>query len=142
MTDKSREADHDSDAVTVEQAGRGGAAIAAAKIYFILVGLAQQIALKHILGLQHYGALGRVQSLASVIYNPIVSTSVQGVSRAVSSASEEDRQATTRRVLSVHAVAIVPVAGLFFLAAPSLALAIGAPHLTTALRIVTGVLFL
>jgi len=128
--------------ITVKAAGRGGVAIAGAKIYFILLGLVQQVMLKHILGLQSYGALGRVQSVASVVYNPIVSTSVQGVSRAVSSAADEDREATTRRVLGIHGVAIVPVALLFFLGAPTIAITIGAPHLTLALRIVSGVLFL
>jgi stage V sporulation protein B len=123
-------------------AGRGGIAIAAAKIYFILVGLVQQIALKHILGLQSYGALGRVQSIASVVYNPIVSTAVQGVSRTVSGAHDEERDAATRRALTIHGLGIVPVAVVFFLAAPAIAAAVNAPHLTASLRIVTGVLFL
>jgi stage V sporulation protein B len=123
-------------------AGRGGIAIAGAKIYFILVGLVQQVALKHILGLQSYGALGRVQSIASVVYNPIVSTAVQGVSRTVSGAHDDEQDAATRRALLIHGLAIVPVAAVFFLAAPAIAHAINAPHLTTALRIVTGVLFL
>ncbi len=119
------------------RAGRGGLAIAAAKIYFIFVGLAQQIVLKHVLGLQSYGALGRVQSLASVVYNPIISTSVQGVSRAVSAAPDDERDAAERRVLSMHALALIPVAGGFALAAPWIADAVRAPHLALPLRIIS-----
>jgi stage V sporulation protein B len=127
---------------TARQAGRGGLAIAGAKVFFILSGLIQQIALKHILGLQSYGTLGRVQGIASVVYNPVVSASVQGVSRAVAQSPDAERDAATRRVLGIHAAAILPIAVGFFAAAPALARALHAPHLTTPLRIVTGVLFL
>jgi stage V sporulation protein B len=126
---------------TARRAGRGGLAIAGAKLFFMVMGLVQQIALKHILGLGNYGALGRVQSIASVVYNPIIATSVQGVSRAVSGAQEADQPAAQRRVLTIHSLAILPVAVGFLLAAPYLAEAIRAPHLTNALRIVAGVLF-
>jgi len=126
---------------TARKAGRGGLAIAGAKMFFMVVGLVQQIALKHILGLGDYGALGRVQSIASVVYNPIIATSVQGVSRAISGTHDADQPAAQRRVLTIHSVAIVPLAALFFFAAPYLAAAIRAPHLATALRVVAGVLF-
>ena len=63
-------------------AGRGGLAVAFAKIYFILVGLVQQIILPLVLGLDGYGALSSVMSISSIAYNPIVSTSIQGVNRA------------------------------------------------------------
>jgi len=126
---------------TARRAGRGGLAIAGAKMFFMVVGLIQQIALKHILGLGDYGALGRVQSIASVVYNPIISTSVQGVSRAVSGSHEADQPATQRRVLTIHSVAIVPLAVVFFFAAPYLAAVIRAPHLANALRVVAVVLF-
>jgi len=121
-------------------AGRGGVAIAGAKLYFMVAGLAQQIVLKHILGLQAYGALGRVQGLASVVYNPVIATAVQGVSRAVSGAHDDERNPAQRRALSIHAAAAVPLALGFFLAAPSVADLIRAPHLTTALQIVAVVL--
>lgn len=121
-------------------AGRGGIAIAGAKLYFMVVGLVQQIALKHILGLQTYGALGRVQGLASIIYNPIIATDVQGVSRAISGASDEARLATQRRVLGIHTALIIPFALGFFVAAPQVADLIGGPHLTTGLRIVSAVM--
>ncbi len=131
----------ESGGVTARQAGRGGLAIAAAKLYFIAVGLVQQVALGKILGLEDYGALSRVQSAASMAYNPIVTTGVQGVSRAVSGASEADRPAATRRALVTQAGGVVPVAIAFFVAAPWISGAMNAPHLTLALRIVSGVLF-
>ena len=121
-------------------AGRGGIAIAGAKIFFMVIGLVQQIALKRILGLQTYGALGRVQGLASVIYNPVIATNVQGVSRAISGAHDHERAAAQRRVLSIHAAAVVPLALALFVGAPAVAAAIRAPHLTTGFRIVSAVL--
>jgi stage V sporulation protein B len=123
-----------------KQAGRGGIAIAGAKLYFMVVGLLQQIVLKHILGLQTYGALGRVQGLASIVYNPVIATAVQGVSRAVSGAHEDDAPAAQRRALSIHAAAAVPLALGFFVAAPALAALIRAPHLMVPLRITAAVL--
>jgi stage V sporulation protein B len=122
-----------------KRAGRGGIAIAGAKIFFMVVGLVQQIALKHILGLQTYGALGRVQGLASVVYNPVVSTAVQGVSRAMSAAPSGEEAAAQRKALVIHAVAVVPLAVGFFLAAPLVADLIRAPHLALPLRIVSAV---
>lgn len=124
------------------EAGRGGLAIALAKLYFIITGLVQQIALKHILGLAGYGALGRVQSLASIVYNPIVATGIQGVSRAVSGSADADQPAAQRRALALHGAAIVPLAAVFFALAPQLAALIRAPHLTSALRVVATVVLL
>ncbi len=137
MSEKSPDAQR----ADARSAGRGGLAIAGAKLFFMVVGLGQQIALKHILGLQSYGALGRVQGLASIIYNPIISTDVQGVSRAISGATEDSRAATQRRVLQIHMALIVPFAASFFFAAPYVAQLIGGPHLTTGLRIVAAVMF-
>lgn len=124
-----------------KSAGRGGIAIAAAKIYFIVVGLVQQIALVHILGLDVYGGLSKVQSAGSMVYNPVVYTGVQGMSRAVSSAPDEQRGVVTRNALRVHAATGVPLAIAFFLAAPWITRhAMKAPHLTTPIRIIAGVL--
>ncbi len=127
--------------ITAQQAGRGGLAISAAKVYFLFIGLVQQILLNHILGTQGYGAYSRVQSFASMVYNPVVSTAVQGVSRTVAGAEDDERPAATRRALGIHAVAIVPIATIFFLAAPQITRLLNAVHLTTAMRIVSGVLF-
>jgi stage V sporulation protein B len=122
------------------QAGRGGLAVAAAKVYFIAVGLVQQIALPRVLGLDGYGALASALSIASITYNPLVTTSIQGVSRAVASAPEERVPDILRRALRVHGVAALVLAVLFFLLAPVVGTAIGAPHIVPALRILSAVL--
>lgn len=122
------------------KAGRGGLLIAAAKIYFMVVGLVQQIALKHLLGLSTYGALGRVLGAASIVYNPVVATAVQGVSRAVSSADEASQAQAQRQAITIHGALALPLAALFALGAPWLADLGRAPHLTTPLRIVSLVL--
>ncbi|HTA89702.1 MAG TPA: hypothetical protein VK745_09015, partial [Polyangiaceae bacterium] len=59
---------------TARAAGRGGLAVAFAKIYFIVVGLVQQIALPRLLGLDGYGALASVLSIAGITYNPVTTT--------------------------------------------------------------------
>jgi stage V sporulation protein B len=122
------------------QAGRGGLAVAAAKIYFIGVGLVQQIALPRVLGLDGYGALASALSIASITYNPIVTTSIQGVSRAVASAPEERVPDILRRALRVHVVAALLLAVFFFVLAPVIGNAIGAPHIVPALRILSAVM--
>lgn len=121
------------------KAGRGGLAVAGAKIYFILIGLIQQVALPQIIGAGAYGALSRVLSMASIAYNPVVTTSIQGVSRAVAQTPEHEQAAALRRVLKVHA-ALAVLSGVGFAAAsPFIARATGAPHIITALLIVSGV---
>lgn len=121
-------------------AGRGGLALTAAKAWFILLGLVQQIVLPRVLGLDGYGRLSSVLSAASIAYNPIVTTSIQGVSRATAQADPEARPATLRRVLGVHAVLAALAAAGFFLAAPSLAGFVRAPHLTGGFRVASLVL--
>ena len=93
-------------------AGRGGLAVAFAKIYFIVTGLAQQIALPKLVGLDGYGALGTALSFASICYNPITSMSIQGVSRAVAQ-SPGHEPAAIRRTLIVHVV-VAAIFGAFF----------------------------
>jgi stage V sporulation protein B len=121
-------------------AGRGGLGIAGAKLYFILTGLVQQVALKHIVGLGAYGDLGDVQSLASVAYNPVVAGSIQGVSRAVSSSPAAEQAAAHRRAVLVHWAAVAPVGAVLFFAAPALARSKLVPHLAVPLQLAAGVL--
>lgn len=122
-------------------AGRGGLAVAFAKVYFILVGLVQQIVLPRVLGLDGYGAWSTVQSVASIAYNPVVSTSIQGVSRAVAAAPEGQQPQAIRGSLRIHALFALPLAALFYLAARPIAELTKAPHVTTALEIMSGVMF-
>lgn len=121
-------------------AGRGGLAVAGAKIYFIALGLVQQIALPRVLGLDGYGALSRVLSIASITYNPITTMSIQAVSRTVVNAPPGELPATVRRVLSAHAVFGLLLAAVFALAAPQIAELAGAGHVETPLRILSAVL--
>ncbi|HEY6558210.1 MAG TPA: oligosaccharide flippase family protein [Polyangiaceae bacterium] len=123
-------------------AGRGGLAVAFAKVYFILQGLIQQVALPRVLGLDGYGALSSVLSIASIAYNPVTTTSIQGVSRAVAQSGPDAEAATIRRTLSIHAVIAVFLAALFFFMAAPLGHWVGAPHVVNGLRILSGVMLL
>jgi stage V sporulation protein B len=123
-----------------QKAGRGGLAIAAAKIFFIATGLVQQVVLQRILGLAGYGALGRVQGLASMIYNPLNASNVQALSRVVARASAEEKQAAMRRAYLLHDGAGVALAAVFLVAAPFIAELMRAPYLTRALQIMSAVL--
>jgi stage V sporulation protein B len=123
-----------------QRAGRGGLAVTAAKIYFILTGLVQQVALKQALGLEGYGALSSSLAAASIVYNPIVAASLQGVSHAMATAPDGSRAQVLRRTLKVH-VALALLLGAGFLAlAPSLGVWTGAGHIVTALRVLSLVL--
>lgn len=126
----------------VRRAGRGGLAVAVAKIYFILVGFLQQIAFKFILGLDGYGALSTALSTASVTYNPITQASIQGVSREIASTSPEEQPFVFRRLLQLHLLLALFAGGGFFLLASPLASALGAPHIAPALRALSCILFL
>lgn len=121
-------------------AGRGGLAITFAKVYFILQGLVQQVALPRVLGLDGYGALSSVLSAASITYNPIVTASIQGVSHAVARATPEEQPAAVRRVFALHAALAVLSSAAFFAAAPSIAEFMHAPHIVASLRVVSLVL--
>lgn len=120
--------------------GRGGLAITFAKAYFILQGLVQQVLLPRVLGLDGYGALSSVLSAASITYNPIVTTSIQGVSRAVAQTSGAEQTATLRRTFVVHAVLAMLSSAAFFFAAPHTAGFMRAPHILASLRLVSLVL--
>ncbi|HET7543504.1 MAG TPA: lipopolysaccharide biosynthesis protein [Polyangiaceae bacterium] len=123
-------------------AGRGGLAVAFAKVYFILVGLVQQIALPRLLGLDGYGALASVLSIAGITYNPVTTTSIQSVSRAVAQSTAETQAGTIQRVFKVHAVFALLLAGGFFLLAPTIAESVGAGHVVGPLRILSCVMLI
>jgi len=122
-------------------AGRGGLAVAFAKIYFILTGFVQQMLLPRFVGLDGYGALGTALSITSIAYNPIVGTSIQGVSRSVAQAPGAE-PAALRRTFVIHVTGATVMAALFFAAAPWLATKIGAPHVSGALRVLSLVLLI
>ncbi|MET0792820.1 MAG: oligosaccharide flippase family protein [Polyangiaceae bacterium] len=129
-------------AEVTRSAGRGGLAVAFAKIYFILVGLVQQIALPRLLGLDGYGALASVLSIAGITYNPVTTTSIQSVSRAVAQATPETEPGTIRRVFTLHAIFAILLAVGFFALAPLIAHSVGASHVVGPLRILSAVMLL
>lgn len=129
------------DTATARQAGRGGLAIAFGKVYFMVQGLLQQILLPRVLGLDGYGALSSVLSPASIAYNPIVATSIQGTSRAVAQSPDAERPVATRRTLVLQSSVTAVYALAFFLLAGPIADFMNAPYLVPSLRIVSGVLF-
>jgi stage V sporulation protein B len=129
-----------SDDDTIRKTGRGGLAVAGAKIYFIVLGLVQNIALKSALGVDGYGALSRVQTIASVTYNPITTMSIQAVSRSVLQAPPEELKATVRRVLTWHALFGLAVALTFAALVPVTARVFGAEHVQGPLRILSAIL--
>ncbi len=126
---------------TARAAGRGGLAIAGAKVAFILFGVSQQIFLPRLLHADGYGQARTVLSIVSIINNTVVAMSIQGVSRAVSSAPGREGEAL-RATLRVHAVVAVLVSLAFALLAGTLARFEGAPYLAAPLRLVAAVVLL
>lgn len=117
-------------------AGRGGLAIAVAKVSFILFGFGQQLVLPHLVGDDGYGQLRRVFGIVGILNNVIVGAAIQGVSRSVSSVPDARAGEAFRRTLGMHAVLAVVVSGLFALASPFIAQEMRAEHVATPLRLV------
>lgn len=122
-----------------KQAGRGGLAVLAAKVYFILSGLVQQSLLPDAIGRADYGALARVFAVSNVFNNVIVASSTQGVSRTVAGAGAHEREAL-RATLRVHVGVAALATGLLLLAAPLVASLQGAPEILAPLVVIAGVL--
>jgi stage V sporulation protein B len=129
------------DGSVARTAGRGGLAVATAKLYFIVMGTVQQVLLPWVLGLGTYGALTRVLAFSAVVYNPVVTASIQGMSRAVAQASPDARAAVIRRTLRVHVGLAGLFGGLFFALAGPVGALLNAPHVVTGLRIAALVVF-
>src|SRR5205814_1843232 len=89
-------------------AGRGGLAVAGAKVWFIVVGMVQQTLLPRLIGMAGYGAFSTVQSIANIPNNLVTASSIQGVSKAVAGANPGQEQQAQRRVLAIHA-ALAPI---------------------------------
>ncbi|MET0592306.1 MAG: lipopolysaccharide biosynthesis protein [Polyangiaceae bacterium] len=121
-------------------AGRGGLAVAGAKVWFILVGLVQQTLLPRFIGMDGYGAFSIVLAVANIPNNVITSSSIQGVSRAVAGAGPAHEEEAQRRALRIHAILAPCLAALFFGFAPLAADFAHAPHVLRPLRIFAVVL--
>jgi stage V sporulation protein B len=130
------------EADTAKVAGRGGLAIAVAKVSFLLTGFVQQLLLPAVLGVDGYGAISRVLALVSIVNNVIVATSIQGVSRTVSAAKEGEGDAAFRKVLGLHTILALVVSSVFAAGAGLLADAVGASHVSGPLRLVGAIVLL
>jgi len=124
---------------SARSAGRGGLAIAVAKVSFIVFGFAQQLVLPRLLGVDGYGGVSRLLAVVSIVNNVIVASSLQGVSRTVSGAEPGHEDSAFRRVLGVHAALALAVSTIFAATAGLVADAIEAPHLATPLRLTAAV---
>jgi stage V sporulation protein B len=116
-------------------AGRGGVAIAVAKVSFVLVGFVQQLVFPRVLDEAGYGAVSRMLAVVSIVNNVVVAMSIQGVSRTIAGAREGEEAQALRRVLSVHAVVALVVSVAFALGAGAIANALEAPHAKVPLRV-------
>ena len=87
-------------AEVTRKAGRGGLFVAFAKVYFMMIGLVQQILLARVLGLGAFGAYSTVATAGSITYNPIVTTSIHGSGPTITIAAKN------KLVLAIRIVAI------------------------------------
>lgn len=130
------------DAAVAQKAGRGGIAIAIAKVSFIVFGFAQQLVLTHLLGGDGYGEIRRVFAVVGIVNNVIVGTAIQGVSRAVSTAGDAHAASAFRKTLIVHtAIAAFASLALAIMAGPITSF-MHAKHVLMPLRIVAAVVLL
>jgi len=117
-------------------AGRGGVAVLAAKVFFILSGLVQQVALPRLIGADGYGAFARIAAMGNIANNVVVSASIQGVSHSIACTPDDQTDVTLRRTFRTHLAMAIPVALAFFFFAPVYARFQGAPHIVRPLQVV------
>jgi stage V sporulation protein B len=98
-------------------AGRGGIAVLGAKVFFLIVGFAQQPLLRRAVGLSDFGGLAQALVVANTVNNVVVASGTQGVSRAVAGAPGHEPEAL-RAALRVHVPVALGVAALMAAAAP------------------------
>jgi stage V sporulation protein B len=127
---------------TTRAAGRGGLAIAVAKMSFLVTGFAQQLLLSKLLGDAGYGAVSKVLIAVSILNNVIVATGIQGLSRTVSAAKPGEEDADFRRILTLHTVLAIIISMGFAAATGFIADQIFAQHVVTPIRIVSAVVLL
>lgn len=127
---------------TARSAGRGGLAIAVAKVSFILFGFAQQIILPRLLGVDGYGEVSRVLAVISIVNNIVVAVGIQGVSRTVSGTTPDKIPGVFRRALLIHTAVAALLSLGFAILAPTIASFIGAPHIAVPLRVSAAIILL
>jgi len=119
---------------------RGAIAIAAAKAWFLVAGLAQNVLLPLAIGQAGFGAYRRALAFVNVLNNVIVVASIQAVSRAVAAAPPTRRRATMARATAIQALIGLGFGTLFFAATPLIVAHQHAPQLAAPLRMLAGVL--
>ncbi|MBX3234038.1 MAG: lipopolysaccharide biosynthesis protein [Labilithrix sp.] len=137
MTEATKEATANED--EQKRAGRGGLAMLAANVYFLVTGFVQQPLLQRAIGLADYGALARVLAVSNVFNNVVVTSSIQGVSRVTAAAGDAERQAF-RAALRVHLGVAALATALLLGAAPVVTAFQSAPEILTPLVVIAGVL--
>lgn len=105
-------------------------------MYFLVLGLAQQVALSWLLK-DGYGALRGALSPASITYNPLVTSGIQGLSWAVSRNSGPNQKKAVREALALHAGLAAFTSLAFYLAAPSLGRWLNSEYLVPSFRILS-----
>ncbi len=117
-------------------AGRGGVAVAGAKLYFLLIGLVQQTLLPQtwVLGVEGYGALSRVLAITNVANNVVTGAGIQGASRAVAQAPPGERAGVERGLVRLHATLALPLALLVAALGPLVAERTGGGHVAGLVR--------
>lgn len=117
--------------------------MAGAKLYFLFIGLLQQVLLPQtwVLGVEGYGALTRVLSIMNVPNNVVTQTCIQGASRAVAQAPAGERAGVERGLVRLHALIALPLGLLAALIGPLSAEHTGGEHVAGLVRATALVVF-
>jgi stage V sporulation protein B len=122
-------------------AGRGGIAVLGAKLFFLVVGFAQQPLIRLAVGLSDFGGLALARVVANTINNVVVASGTQGVSRVVAGAPGREAEAL-RATLKVHVPLAVLIAAVMVGAAPVYAHFEHAQDVVAPLLVLAGVALL
>jgi stage V sporulation protein B len=113
---------------------RGALAIAAAKAWFLVAGLAQNVVTPIAIGQEGFGTFKRALAFVNVLNNVVVVASIQGVSRAVAGVPPEARGATLMRALRLHVAIGACFCGLLLALVPLVVAHQHAPQIAAPLR--------
>jgi stage V sporulation protein B len=119
---------------------RGAIAIGAAKVWFLIAGLALNMLLPVAIGQGGFGAYKRSLAFVNVFNNVIVAASLQAMSRAVAAAPPGARRATMLRAFRLQALIGAALGAVFFLSVPAIVAHQHAPHLAAPLRVLAAIL--
>jgi stage V sporulation protein B len=112
---------------------RGALLIGAAKAWFLVVGLGQNLLLPWAIGQVAFGGYRRALVFVNVLNNVVVAASIQAVSRVVAEADPRDRPATLRRALALHGPIGLALSAAFAASVPLICAFQHAPHLAPTL---------